>query len=237
MVERFNQTIQGMLVKFIGEKKETWEDYLDTCIYAYNTSRHESSRFTPFELMFGRKAVLPIDLNSGGNGVGAEKVIKDGADDEVHRNMQDARRRKLEDAKANILSAQQKQKENYDLKHHQPEVFAIGAIVLKKDFTRKKRKGGKLDTKWTGPYTITKVLGRGLYSLEEVKDPSRVISRVNGVHLKPYHQPPEVLSLLKCAYNNIISFMVFIPHYFTGQGCIRKGVTGYNSIISAILPS
>ena len=63
--------------------------------------------------------------------MGAEIAIKDGADDEAHRNMQDARKRKLEDAKANIISAQQKQKENYDRKHHQPEVFAIGAIVLK----------------------------------------------------------------------------------------------------------
>lgn len=51
-----------MLTKFIVTKKDHWEDYLDTCVYAYNTSVHESSRFTPYELMFGRKAVLPIDL-------------------------------------------------------------------------------------------------------------------------------------------------------------------------------
>ena len=53
------------------------------------------------------------------------------------------------------------EKEIYDRKHHQPEVFSIGAIVLK-DFTRKKRKGGKLDTKWTGPYKVAKAHGRGL---------------------------------------------------------------------------
>ena len=53
-----------MLVKFIGEKKDSWEDYLDTCIYAYNTSKHESSKFTPFELMFSRIAVLPVDIQS-----------------------------------------------------------------------------------------------------------------------------------------------------------------------------
>ena len=39
-----------------------WDDLLDTCIYAYNTSVHESTSFTPFEVMFGRKAVLPIDV-------------------------------------------------------------------------------------------------------------------------------------------------------------------------------
>lgn len=53
-----------MLVKFINEKKESWEDYLDTCVYAYNTAWHESSKFTPFELMFSRRAVLPVDIRS-----------------------------------------------------------------------------------------------------------------------------------------------------------------------------
>ena len=60
--ERFNQTLQHMLVKFISEKKGMWDDFLDTCVYAYNTSVHESTSFTPFEVMFGRIFVLPIDV-------------------------------------------------------------------------------------------------------------------------------------------------------------------------------
>ena len=27
--------------------------------------RHESSLFTPFEIMFGRRAILPVDINEG----------------------------------------------------------------------------------------------------------------------------------------------------------------------------
>jgi len=44
------------------KKKETWEDNIDTCTYAYNTAQHESTKFTPFELMFSRNPVLPIDI-------------------------------------------------------------------------------------------------------------------------------------------------------------------------------
>jgi hypothetical protein len=51
-----------MLVKLVYDKKDHWDKVLDTCVYAYNTSVHESTSFTPFELMFGRKAVLPVDV-------------------------------------------------------------------------------------------------------------------------------------------------------------------------------
>ena len=52
-----------MLVKFTHERKECWDEFLDTCVYVYNTSQHESTHFTPFEVMFNRKAVLPIDID------------------------------------------------------------------------------------------------------------------------------------------------------------------------------
>ncbi len=62
MDERFDQTIQNMLTKYIGQKKSMWEDYLDECVFAYNTS-HESSKFIPLELMFARKPILPVDIH------------------------------------------------------------------------------------------------------------------------------------------------------------------------------
>ena len=52
-----------MLSKFVQENKESWDSFLDTCTFAYNTFRHESTLHTPFEVMFGRQAVLPIDLD------------------------------------------------------------------------------------------------------------------------------------------------------------------------------
>ena len=31
--------------------------------FAYNTSRQESTLYTPFEVMFGRKPVIPVELD------------------------------------------------------------------------------------------------------------------------------------------------------------------------------
>ena len=49
--------------KLGGCKKEMWSTYLELCVFAYNTSCQESIKFTPFELMFGRKATISIDID------------------------------------------------------------------------------------------------------------------------------------------------------------------------------
>ena len=50
-----------MIVKYVDEKKERWDDFLDTSVYSYNTSKQESSQYSPFKLMFARK---PVDINT-----------------------------------------------------------------------------------------------------------------------------------------------------------------------------
>ena len=50
------------VVKFCASKKDNWDMVLDGCIFAYNTSCHESALYNLFEIMFGRKGTLPIDL-------------------------------------------------------------------------------------------------------------------------------------------------------------------------------
>ena len=57
-------------------------------------------------------------------------------------------------AKENILQAQARQKMQHDRKHVNAPNFQVGTHVLKKYFTRKRRRGGKLDSKWLGHYTI-----------------------------------------------------------------------------------
>ena len=43
-------------------------------MYGYNSAMQESSRYTPFEAMFGRLAKLPVDFNTSKNYDADEKL-------------------------------------------------------------------------------------------------------------------------------------------------------------------
>ena len=177
-----------MLRKYIQEKKEKWDDYLDTCTFAYNTSRHESTKFTPFEIMFGRKAILPLDLDAGVHqGPCNEAEVTICSQETEIQQKESQHKALLEEVQKNIISAQKKQKEQYDKKHSKAVFYSAGTHVLKKDFRKKKRKGGKLDFPWVGPYLITRSLGKGFYELQACgKGRVTTIPRVSHVHIKVY---------------------------------------------------
>ena len=58
--ERMNQTLKFQLQKLV---KDDWDQLINNVLFAYRSSRHDSIRCTPFLLMYGRDARLPIDLS------------------------------------------------------------------------------------------------------------------------------------------------------------------------------
>lgn len=56
------KTVKKMIAAYVDEDQMTWDLNLNKLAYAYNTSRHSATGQTPFEMMFGRKPRIPIDL-------------------------------------------------------------------------------------------------------------------------------------------------------------------------------
>ena len=61
MVERANQTIKQMLAKVCEEHPYEWDEFLPAILFAYRQAKHESTGYSPFELIFGRNANGPLE--------------------------------------------------------------------------------------------------------------------------------------------------------------------------------
>ena len=59
MVERFNRTLQAMLSSFVNARQDDWDLHLPSVMFAYRSTEHSGTGYSPYYLMFGREAQLP----------------------------------------------------------------------------------------------------------------------------------------------------------------------------------
>eukprot|EP00731_Ephydatia_muelleri_P015652 Em0009g76a len=65
LVERFNRTLLDLLSIAAREDEQNWDLCIPTVMLAYRTSVQESTGCTPYFLLFGREARLPVDVMFG----------------------------------------------------------------------------------------------------------------------------------------------------------------------------
>ena len=61
LVERFNRTLTDMLAKTVDHSGRNWDKRIPYVLYAYRTSMQESTKESPFYLLYGRDARLPTE--------------------------------------------------------------------------------------------------------------------------------------------------------------------------------
>ena len=60
LVKRFNTTLKNMLVRMCTERTRDWDRYLEPLLFAYRETPQESTRFSPFELLYSRTVRGPV---------------------------------------------------------------------------------------------------------------------------------------------------------------------------------
>ena len=62
LVERFNQTLKGMLSKAATTEGKDWDKLILYLLSAYREVPQSSTGFSPFELVYGRAVRGPLDI-------------------------------------------------------------------------------------------------------------------------------------------------------------------------------
>jgi hypothetical protein len=165
-LERAHATLMNYLRCYVNSKQE-WDQLLPFACFSYNTTPHSITRYTPYEILFGRKCNIPGILQKGVQPL----YNHDDIVSVIKRQIQEA----SEIARSKLVSFKVKQNEK-DKK--------IGQCFQVKDLVwLRKEQRNKIDPYWEGPYEI-----------QEIKYPNAEIQKVGKrkhtlVHmnrLKPY---------------------------------------------------
>ena len=136
VVERFNASMVVQISKLQPTHHNNCDDYLDAVVFAYNSSKHKTTQYSPFELLFGRCLTLPIDSPSqyfqfdrpNNYFVHPQKILQ------VYH----------QQAKLNIMNNQRYHKKYYDHNRQDPH-YNVGDRVFTKIFAARR----KLDPRYS----------------------------------------------------------------------------------------
>ena len=170
--ERHNATLVPNLVALSNRSRTDWDRQLGPTTFNYNTSRHDTTGFSPFELMFARRPRLMFDLN-----------VSPTARLHPHRYvelMQEFSKHITVATRNNILHRQQLVKDQYDQHRSNPR-YVTGQRVL---IRNRSPSLNKFSPKFIGPFTILKALNDRSYLVHQHHSPVHL--RIHVRDLRPY---------------------------------------------------
>ena len=185
MVERFNRTLLNML-STISQEEEDWDRNLPLVMYAYRTSIHETTGATPFSLMFGREARLPIDLMFP-----PPEAQNDSTPSKYAAELRIRLEQAYHSVRQHMSLRQQRQKELYD-KNKTGSPLKIGDKVWLHSTVVPRGKSRKFHCPWSGPFVIVKILSDVVYRIQDVQRPRRRhvvhFDRLKRCSVRPFTQ-------------------------------------------------
>ena len=186
LVERFNCTLSHMIAKCAQKNGSNWDKHLPFLLFAYRATIQESTRESPFYLLYGRDPRLPTD--SVLNYVKSPYVVDV---DDYKTAMTIALSEAWKTAQENIKSAQEKQKRNYD-RHSKESHYEVGDRVMVYMPNAVRGKAWKLARPFYGPYRVMATTPTNL-EVKPVDKPEAEAIFVSLDRIRPcYPELPDV---------------------------------------------
>ncbi|KAL9699005.1 hypothetical protein quinque_002446 [Culex quinquefasciatus] len=160
--ERVNRVITTAIRATLKKEHKHWADDIQAIAAAIRTAVHNSTKYSPYFIVFGRDQVS--------DGREYSRIRDTHAPEATKETEVSAQRKKLfEDVKRNLAAAYQRHAKQYNLRSSSncPK-YAVGEKVLKKTFDLSDKGAGfckKLAPKYE-PCVVKKVLGSNTYELE-----------------------------------------------------------------------
>ena len=151
-LERSHSTLKEYLKSYVNEGQTDWPRYVYTAMLAYNTSVHSTTNYTPYELMYGHRPIIPNSIFEDTPGATYPEYIK---------MLQNRLKYSREKAIENIKQSKNNSKKYYDTRTR-PRQYKVGEYVYLKNHLRLRK---SLSPIWKGPYKIVKILGNNTLSL------------------------------------------------------------------------
>eukprot|EP00253_Pinus_taeda_P005173 PITA_05173 len=153
-VEVTNRALEGILTKVVSSSRKGWAYHLVEATWAYNTTWKTTTSFTPYELVYGKRALLSIEFEYNTLRMAAQLDL-DRSHAQQERLMQ---LNGLDEHRMQALlhsEVIQLQRKVWHDRHLNGKQFHPGDWVLLYDSRHKDFKG-KLRTRWLGPYAVEK---------------------------------------------------------------------------------
>jgi len=181
LTERFNKTLATMISMYVSKSQMNWDQYLPFVVSAYNTAVQASTKMSPFFLVHGFEARMPMEINLSSQTMGIPGA-------EIYGKLLDTfLSAKRELARSNIQTAQAANKRDYD-QRHRPVVFLPGDKVMVYTPRRKKGRAEKLLHFWEGVFIVQERFGLNVYKLTRENDKNQKIELVHVSRIKPYRE-------------------------------------------------
>ncbi|MCO5573310.1 hypothetical protein L7F22_027079 [Adiantum nelumboides] len=187
LVEKVNGMICKIITKQVVSKPKDGDKHLSATLWAYRTSFRTSLGYTPYHLVFGKEAILPIEVQLASLKILATE--NEGTpSDQLKQRILDLERLELDQEMAiehyATQAEQRRQKFNEGLKDKEHKRSML-VLCYDNHFDTKKHK--KFMLRWEGPYVIRKKYTNGSYTLQDISGKLHK-TKVNGWRLKLYFQ-------------------------------------------------
>ena len=192
LVERLNRTLKNMLSKLVNESQDDWDSLIPQTLMAYRTATQSSTGITPYRMMFGREARLPVDLLMVGDPPNEQRQIPM----EYLKEQTSKLRQAYGMARKSARVATRRYRDYYDARTS-GDTYQIGDKVWRQSHVRKKGTSSKLSPKWEGPYVIIKRITDVVYRIKKEKGRKRVVVHFNCLK-KCFSKEEENQDKTKC---------------------------------------